>query len=131
MKKYKCVMLVDDSEMDRFVGKAVLESSQITEQVILGKNGIDGLNMLVEYFSRNRSLPELILVDLEMPMMNGFELIEELMKYSAYSNENCRIIVLTASLSDESQGEKIRSYGVNNILEKPLDKRELLKVINE
>jgi CheY-like chemotaxis protein len=130
MKKYKCVLLVDDSEMDRFVGKAVLESLQIAEHIILGNNGVDGLHRLVEYYSRNRSLPELILVDLEMPMMNGLELIEELTKYSGYSKENCKIIVLTASLDDERQGEKIRSYGVNNFLEKPLNKCKLMKVIN-
>jgi CheY-like chemotaxis protein len=128
MKKYKSVLLVDDSEMDRLIGKAILECSQITDHVILCKNGLDGLNKLKEYYHKNNSLPELILVDMQMPMMNGLELIGEVTSYPAYSKEDCRIIVLTASF-DEMQDEKIKAVGVNNILIKPLDKNELSQIL--
>jgi len=130
MKKYKCVMLVDDSEMDILVGKAIIELSQITEEICVARNGLGALNKLGAYYFKNKFLPEVILVDLVMPMMDGFELIEEIVKYPGYSRGNCKIIVLTANLEDEKQAKRLKLLGVKSILEKPLDKTELLKILS-
>ena len=130
MKKYKCVMLVDDSEMDILVGKAIIELSQITEEICVARNGMQALNKLGAYYFKNKFLPEVILVDLVMPMMDGFELIEEIVKYPANSRGNCKIIVLTANLEDEKQAKRLKLLGVKSILEKPLDKTELLKILS-
>jgi CheY-like chemotaxis protein len=131
MKKYKCIMLVDDSEMDILVGKAIIELSGITEEICVAINGIQGLNKLGAYYFKNKFLPEVILVDLVLPMMDGFELVEEIVKFPGYSRGNCKIIVLTGNSEDEKQAERLKLIGVKGILEKPLDKLELLEVINK
>jgi CheY-like chemotaxis protein len=129
MKKYKSVLLVDDSEMDRFIGKKILEYCQITENVIIGKNGIDGLNMLKEYYYDNNSLPELMLIDLQMPMMGGIELIQQLTRYSGYSESDCKIIAITADMENEENMQSLKSLGVTDILSKPLNKEELISIL--
>jgi CheY-like chemotaxis protein len=129
MKKYKSVFLVDDSEMDRFIGKKILENCQITENVIIGKNGIDGLNRLAEYYYDYRSLPELMLIDLQMPMMGGIELIQQLTMYSGYSESDCKIIAITADMENQENVESLKSLGVKDILSKPLNKEELISIL--
>jgi CheY-like chemotaxis protein len=129
MKKYKSVLLVNDSEMDRFIGKKILEICQITENVIIGKNGIDGLNRLAQYYYDNKSLPELMLIDLQMPMMGGIELIQQLTKYSGYSESDCKIIAITADKENKENMESLKSLGVKDILSKPLSKEELVRLL--
>jgi CheY-like chemotaxis protein len=68
--------------------------------VILGKNGLDGLHKLEEYYYRNNSLPELILVDYQLPMMNGFEIIKNIKQHSGYNEKETKIILLTAGLGE-------------------------------
>jgi CheY-like chemotaxis protein len=130
MKKYKCVLLVDDSELDLCIGKAIIELSGITENIITAKNGIDAQNKLIGYYLNNsRSLPQLMLVDLVMPMLDGVKFIEEVMSFPGYARGNSKIIVLTASLESEDK-KRLAALGVKDILLKPIDKTELLEILS-
>ena len=130
MKKCKSVLLVDDNELDLFIGKAIIELSGITENIVTAKNGMDALNKMGEYYLNNKLLPELIFADIVMPIMGGIKLIEEIIRFPGYSRGNCKIIVLTASLYRDEDRERIKSLGVKDILLKPLDKTELMEILS-
>ena len=85
--------------------------------VITAQNGYDGLNILKE------SKPDLIIVDLNMPVMDGFKTISEIKKDKNFSN--IPIIVLTA-FSELDYIIKVSKMGVTNYVVKPFNPKDLL-----
>ena len=118
LKKQK-ILLVDDSLLVREMEKNLLESAGY--EVIVGVNGIDGYNKAIS------DKFDLILADIEMPEMDGFEMIENIKKIKEY--EDVPTIVLSTS---EKEEDKIRGIkvGANAWLQKQdFDGKEFLKTI--
>ncbi len=116
----RTIMVVDDSITIRKVTARMLERNGI--QVILAKDGIDATNQLID------TKPDLMLLDIEMPRMDGFEL-------ATYIRNDERLkdlpIIMITSRTGEKHKEKAKEIGVNQYLGKPYQEEELLKNINE
>ncbi len=116
----RTIMVVDDSITIRKVTARMLERNGI--HVILAKDGIDATNQLID------TKPDLMLLDIEMPRMDGFEL-------ATYIRNDDRLkdlpIIMITSRTGEKHKEKAMEIGVNQYLGKPYMEEELLKNINE
>jgi chemosensory pili system protein ChpA (sensor histidine kinase/response regulator) len=111
-------MVVDDSLTVRKVTGDLLRNKGI--RVILAKDGIDALEQL------QNELPDILLVDLEMPRMNGFELVEHVRNTPKFSH--LPVVMITSRTSEKHQ-ETARSIGVNAHLGKPYQENELMAQI--
>ena len=116
----KTIMIVDDSITIRKVTSRMLERNGIN--VVMAKDGVDATNSLLE------TIPDLMLLDIEMPRMDGFEL-------ATYMRNDDRLkdipIIMITSRTGEKHKEKAFSIGVNAFLGKPYQEEELMKNINE
>ncbi|MCX6252824.1 MAG: response regulator [Bacteroidetes bacterium] len=131
-KKLVCVLLVDDNDSDNFFHKRVIEKAGITDNieiVINGKEAIDFLTSKGKCGQPESSayLPELIFLDINMPVMDGWEFLEEYEKLDVRTKDKVVIIILTTSLNpvDKARVESITKKG--SFQYKPLT----LKMINE
>lgn len=117
MKTIKKVLLVDDSEATNHMNKYVIEAAGICEKIDIAKNG----QLALEYIESNlKSLPDLIFLDVKMPIMNGFEFLDEIQKYEDYLKGTVVIVMLSSSLSPIDV-EKSKEYPyVKEYLNKPL-----------
>ncbi len=109
-------MVVDDDESIRSILEISLELEGYN--VVTATNGKEALKLLVK--SENC---QLILLDLMMPVMNGWEFVEEIKKLRIYSN--IPIILVTAS------GDSATDINVHKIVCKPIPLIDLLKIIGE
>jgi chemosensory pili system protein ChpA (sensor histidine kinase/response regulator) len=116
----RSVMVVDDSLTVRKVSARSL--SRAGYEVMAAKDGIEALEQLAH------RLPDLMLVDIEMPRMDGFELIRELRGDSRY--RGIPVIVIT-SRAGEKHREKAFALGANDYLSKPYQEEELIARIRE
>lgn len=112
----KTILIVDDLEDNRNIMKEILVSSK------MGLNILEATNGKLAIESVQRQHPDIILMDLDMPEMNGFEATQHLRK--KYPDSKIKIIITTASLLTTSVDELIE-MGFNGILHKPI-KPELL-----
>jgi CheY-like chemotaxis protein len=131
-KKLNCVLLVDDNESDNYIHKRVLEKSGITEMVEVAMNGKEALDFLTEKGACGRPdgaycQPELIFLDINMPIMDGWEFLEEYQKLEEGQKGKIVFIMLTTSLNpvDKTKAEKLLENGCFYF--KPLT----LQMINE
>ena len=74
MKKLKCILLIDDDRTTVYLCDKLLKKMGIAEKVELSSNGEDGLKSLIKCYQEDCT-PEIILLDLNMPVMNGFEFL--------------------------------------------------------
>jgi CheY-like chemotaxis protein len=101
-------MLIDDDMVDNLINRRAIEKKGIAEAVITMDDGNEALQYLKEHQSEPGSLPDLIFLDINMPIMNGFEFLEGFESLSPSIKEHAKIIMLSSSL-DTRDMEKARS----------------------
>ena len=116
----KTIMVVDDSITIRKVTERILQRYDI--EVVLAKDGVDATNQLQE------RMPDLMLLDIEMPRMDGFEV-------ASFVRNDERLkdlpIIMITSRTGAKHKEKAMEIGVNQYLGKPFQEEELLSNINK
>jgi len=95
-KKFKSILLIDDNAADNRYNQIILEEMNIAEHIQVAETGLEALNMLSQ---ENELHPDLILLDINMPKMNGWEFLEAYKKLSPQKNINDIVVVLTTSMN--------------------------------
>lgn len=115
------ILLVEDNNINQFVAKQLLEKYKI--KVTIADNGQDALEKL-----ENQKF-DLILMDIQMPIMNGFEATEHIRAGKNGINEiSIPIVALSADVFPETK-EKAIQMGMNDFITKPIKQAELIEKI--
>ena len=131
MKPLNCVLLVDDDEINNFITEKLIKKTGICKKVKTSMNGEEALLYLAKSCcSFEEGYPELILLDANMPEMNGIEFMESFNQINLNTNTKVKIVVLTSSDNPKDK-EKMQELGAEAYLNKPLTEEKLLSVIHE
>jgi CheY-like chemotaxis protein len=114
------IMLIDDSSTNNLLYTSILSDEGY--EVIVCDKAKDALKMI------QKEIPDLIILDLMMPEMDGFDLLLNMKKQSGIAN--IPVIMLTANATDESE-KKARSLGVKAFLSKPIGIKEITDAVKE
>ena len=128
MKKLKKILLVDDDRLSSTVSKFVLEDLDIAEEVVEVDNGRRAIDWLGLDAQSGAATPDLILLDLEMPVMDGLEFIEQLPKKESLARLLDRIVLLTSSVNPYHE-RTAKAMGVKWFLHRPLSAHNLQPVL--
>ena len=104
------ILLVEDDPLDVINVRRNLDKLDIQFRMSVCKNGEDALAYLKEK-SKEDSLPDLILVDVNMPRMNGFELIDNIRKDKAMKQLKCFMITTSNQAIDKAMAKKLEVSG--------------------
>jgi len=126
--KYHLIMIVDDNYIDRYVAESCLKKLQVCEQVLSLESGSEALQYLQTHLSSPASVPEIILLDIRMPGMDGFEFLEAFGKLPAAIREHCEIVMLSSTI-DPYDLERIKQHEiVKRFINKPFSKEAALSL---
>jgi CheY-like chemotaxis protein len=131
MKKIKTVLLIDDDEPTTFINKKIIQSSGLIETIHITYSGQEALNFLRLTNDQvdETPIPDLILLDINMPAMDGWEFLMEYKRLKNTQTKAIVIVMLTTSLNpdDEIKAKDIKEvYGFMN---KPLTKQMLEDIV--
>lgn len=124
-KKFKSILLIDDNAADNRYNQIILEEMNIVDNIEIAESGPAALKIL----DNNDHLhPELILLDINMPKMNGWEFLEAYKKLHI-DEKSKKIVVLTTSMNpeDKKKAESFSQISEFNI--KPLTPEMLERII--
>jgi two-component system, cell cycle response regulator DivK len=119
MKEYN-ILVVDDSTTNIVLLEAIFEDK--------GYKLYTALNVSEAIHSMSKTLPDLILLDLLMPKISGFEFLEQLRKDD--KSKNIPVIVISA-LTENDNIEKIRNLGAAGFVSKPVDIPGLVALVEK
>jgi CheY-like chemotaxis protein len=134
MSKYNAVMLIDDNEIDNLINQKIIESSNICSYILThtgGKSAIEFLKNAEKFGSAGEKtfLPEIIFLDIDMPLMDGFQFLDEFENLSENIRTHCKIVMLTSSINSKDVKKSKKYLNVKEYINKPLTK-ESLKALN-
>jgi len=120
----KRVLLVEDVEINREIIISLLEDTHI--EIDCAENGQIGVNM----FSDNQDKYDLIFMDIQMPLMDGFDATRKIRAMDGTKAKSIPIVAMTANAFKEDV-EKCRACGMDDHIAKPIDLELLLKKIHK
>ncbi|SDE95829.1 Response regulator receiver domain-containing protein [Pricia antarctica] len=125
MKKIKTACIIDDDPIFIYGTKRLMAEVDFCETVLVFQNGQDAIDGLNKITANGEILPCVILLDLNMPIMNGWEFLEEFVKIPNHNREKVIIHIISSSVDPRDLG-RIKNYEVvNNYILKPISKEDL------
>lgn len=128
MKISKEVFVVDDDKIYHFILKNLLSRNKIAINPSFCENGYDALEILKEKIKTN-NIPDVIMLDINMPVMDGWQFLEEYKKLKADFNLQTPIYLITSS-NDIMDINRAKGYQneISDYFLKPIDEADICKI---
>lgn len=131
-KKFNYVLLVDDDETSNFITHTVVSRMDMAHGVQTNVNSQDALDFTIRHLGRNaeKECPDMIMLDINMPDMDGFQFLDELDKHGLLGKDELRIVMLTSSESERDVNKSMH-YAIHAYLNKPLTPEKLQTLMRQ
>lgn len=123
------VMLIDDNDIDLFLNKKFLRVAGITDNTISFASAREALDYIIQHVGNQEKMPEYILLDIQMPEINGFQFLEMLANTPEVQGMTSKIIMLSSTTDPIDLTRAHDDAKVVNILCKPLNPNALKDLI--
>jgi two-component system, response regulator len=126
------ILLVEDNPDDEALTLRALKKNNIRNEVVIARNGVEAVDYLFgtgAHVGRDLSvMPQVILLDLKLPKMDGFEVLERIR--SSESTQYLPVVILTTSSEDH---DRIRGYdlGANSFVRKPVEFDKFIEAVRQ
>ncbi len=125
----KHILLVDDSEIDNYVNRSFLKLKGVSEH-ITAVTSVDGALKYLQEHEDDDSFPDLILLDINMPVKSGFDFLSEYEKLPVTLRQHCEVSILSSSDKEEDVLAMLSHPLVNHYFVKPLSVDMIDKIRN-
>ena len=114
-------MLIDDNYIDNFVTRRILENGSFAEKVVVSQSATEAINSLKAGLVK----PDVIFLDIRMPMMGGFEFLQEYDKLEIEGKQTIKIFMLSSSLDPTDLKKSTNNKYITQFIHKPLTQKTL------
>ena len=118
-------MLVDDNDTDNFISRKIIELTEFAKNVEVMNSGKSALDYLRENQNEESKLPNLIFLDINMPIVDGFVFLYEFEKFNDLIKDKCKVIILSSSDNKRDIDKIVNNDYVIKFLTKPLTEASL------
>jgi len=131
MKKIFSILLIDDSSDERLLAKMIFKKLDCCQELFFAANGREAIEFLADYKEKkdefgNAFPPILILLDINMPIMNGFEFLDAYKEFHEDPRyKNSLIMMYSSSVNPEDHKKSFSFPFVTDYIEKPMTKEKL------
>ena len=128
----RVILLVEDNPDDEALTLRALKKNNLTNKIVVARDGVEALDYLFGtgmYAGRDTSVePELILLDLKLPKIDGFEVLKKLR-----ADERTELLPVVILTSSKEQQDVVNGYGLgaNSYVRKPVDFQEFVDAVLE
>jgi CheY-like chemotaxis protein len=131
MTKIKKLALVDDDEIFTFLSTKIIQQTQLVNEIITFGNGLDFLDYLKANLSNNEFLPEIILLDLSMPILNGWQVLDEYALLQDQIDKKMDIYICSSSISPSDVDKASNIKEIKDYLIKPITIDRMIEIVSQ
>lgn len=129
MKRIKNLVLVDDDDVFVYLTKKIIEQTDLVERIKIFKNGWDAIKFIKENAGNPDLLPDIILLDLNMPIMDGWSFLEEYILLRPKFGKKITIYIVTSSISPHDIDKAKGINAVSDFIIKPVTKEKFIELL--
>ncbi len=129
MKKIDLACIVEDDPVHLFITKKYIELSGFVEKILVCKNGKEAYSTLKTMIQNSEKLPQVIFLDLNMPVWDGWQFLDEFTKIP--TEQKVTIFILTSSNSEEDIKRAEKYSLTSNYLVKPVEQSHMKDILAE
>ncbi len=120
------ILLVEDNPDDEALALRALKKSAIADDLVVARDGVEALDYLLEQNRSGADLPALVLLDINLPRLNGLEVLKRLRENVV---THLLPVVMLSSSREEQDISSSYDYGCNSYIRKPVDFRQFSDMI--
>lgn len=130
MPQLSSILLVDDDETTNFLNRVIIERAGVTDQVLVAENGARALALLDTCDQAHAPYPALVLLDMNMPVMNGLEFLEALVQRPSAPLPPPVVVIFTTAVLPRDLA-RVQQLPVADVLDKPLTQAKLRNLLEQ
>ncbi|MCU0447844.1 MAG: response regulator [Microscillaceae bacterium] len=127
-KSVNLVLLVDDNDTDNFISKRIIEITKFAQRVIVKNSGKSALEYLEQAQNNPADLPDVIFLDINMPIVDGFVFLFEFEMFPDHIKDKCKVIILSSSNNKRDIAKIVDNEYVIKFITKPLTEKALQEI---
>lgn len=131
MKPFDSICVVDDDMVYRFALKCLLETWDLSDNFTEFTDGADALEYIRTHSGNPAALPDVVFLDINMPVMNGFNFLEEYGRMKDTLAKDIRIYLVSSSIAEETRARAQNHPLVNGYIIKPLPVEALQEIVQQ
>jgi CheY-like chemotaxis protein len=126
--KFETVMIIDDNTVDLYVSSRLIIKNYFSKKVLEYSNAIEALQYLRENQNNKTMLPQVIFIDIYMPLMSGFQFLEAYEELPLDLKNNCRTYIISSTIDDDDIARARKDKNVISFHVKPINKEFLGRI---
>jgi CheY-like chemotaxis protein len=126
--RYKNVLLIDDNHIDNLINRKILDNANYAENITVIDSPEEAFEFVRHSLVTGSNMPEVIFLDLRMPIMNGFEFLKSLVELPDLKPDLIKIFVLSSSLDPKDIKRIKENHLVSKFIGKPLTNQILEEI---
>jgi CheY-like chemotaxis protein len=129
MQQVNNILIIDDDPLYLLLVKKTILKYEFAKTISAFSNGLEAFDSLIQLINIPSALPDIILLDINMPIMDGWELLDQLIPLLEKTNKKISIYIATSSIAEDDR-KKAKTYPtIKDYLMKPIDQPILIRVI--
>ena len=129
MSKIDVACIIDDDPIFIFGAKRMMELSNFCKSFMVFKNRQEAINQLKPIMLNGKDIPDIILLDINMPIMDGWEFLDEFIKIEAH--KSITIYIVSSSIDPVDLNRAKRYKNISNYIIKPISIETLKGILEE
>tara|TARA_R110002050_G_scaffold56512_1_gene127021 strand:+ start:123540 stop:123941 length:402 start_codon:yes stop_codon:yes gene_type:complete len=125
------ILLVDDDESTNFINSVFIKKLDIDVDVYKALNGVEALEIIEGTIADPDFYPCLIILDINMPIMNGWTFLDKYKKLSPSIKNNCVVVMTTVSEDEKDLIRANKSEEIKEYFQKPMSDEKFSQLINK
>ncbi|GAB2544816.1 response regulator [Rufibacter soli] len=131
MKRLNLILLVDDDETTNYLNKRLLTRMDMADRIEVAANGEEALQFLKNAITQKEPLPELMFLDIKMPVMDGFEFLDQYHQLPQEA-QKCMVVMMLTSSASFYDLERLKKYqAVQRHISKPLEEAHVREIMED
>ena len=129
MGKIQCSCIIDDDPIFIYGTKRIMKEVQFCDEILVFNNGQEALDAFIELTDSGKELPSIIFLDLDMPIMTGWEFLDRFTKIENHNKGQVVVYIISSSV-DPRDLEKVGNYEIiHNYILKPFSTQDLESIM--
>lgn len=131
MKNSVVISIVDDDDIYRYSVLRTLKEEKLTKKILVFSDGEEALDFMLDNIANSQKLPDVIFLDINMPIMDGFQFMEEYVKIKPKVGKKITVYMISSSVNPVDIERSKSISEISDYIIKPIETEKLVAIIKE